>query len=470
MSAVAIVDARVLTMDDERRDLERATVLVEDGEIVAVGSNVEIPVGSRVIEAAGRAVIPGLVNAHTHVPQILLRGGYSHDRPLYEWLYNVLYPGLSVYENDDIRCATLLFATEALMNGVTTIVDNEDAGTRSMVSTAASTVEALVESGIRAVYARMFADQPAPGFEDYLGAVRAKAPDVPDSDIFVDTDRVLADLDEIVRRYDRAGEGRIRVWPSPAIPGIVSRRALQRSRQIARERGTMWTMHVAEDERERVQHMMGAVEYLDSVGALNERLLAAHCIDVSDREIRLLAESGTRVSTQPASNAFLGAGVAPVPRMLRAGIPMGIGTDDANCSDAVDLFGSMKLLALLHRAVSRDPGAISPQRVVEMATIEGARVLGMDDLIGSIEVGKRADLVILDLEEPRMTPAADLYAALVFLQPTVAVRTVIVDGRVVVERGVPTFLGADGDLAALVREASERSRGIADRARLQVGR
>ena len=195
MSAVAIVDARVLTMDDERRDLERATVLVEDGEIVAVGSNVEIPVGSRVIEAAGHAVIPGLVNAHTHVPQILLRGGYSHDRPLYEWLYNVLYPGLSVYENDDIRCATLLFATEALMNGVTTIVDNEDAGTRSMVSTAASTVEALVESGIRAVYARMFADQPAPGFEDYLGAVRAKAPDVPDSDIFVDTDRVLADLD-----------------------------------------------------------------------------------------------------------------------------------------------------------------------------------------------------------------------------------------------------------------------------------
>ena len=232
----------------------------------------------------------------------------------------------------------------------------------------------------------------------------------------------------------------------------------------------MWTMHVAEDERERVQHMMGAVEYLDSVGALDERLLAAHCIDVSDREIRLLAESGTRVSTQPASNAFLGAGVAPVPRMLRAGIPMGIGTDDANCSDAVDLFGSMKLLALLHRAVSRDPGAISPQRVVEMATIEGARVLGMDDLIGSSEVGKRADLVILDLEEPRMTPAADLYAALVFLQPTVAVRTVIVDGRVVVERGVPTFLGADGDLAALVREASERSRGIADRARLQVGR
>lgn len=470
MTVTAIVNARVLTMDAERRELPRATILVEGRDIIAVGDSLPVPADAHVIEAAGRAVIPGLVNAHTHVPQILLRGGYSHDRPLYEWLYNVLYPGLSVYEADDIRTATLLFATEALLNGVTTIVDNEDAGTRSMAATAAATVEALLDSGIRAVYARMFADSPAPGFEPFLAAVRAKAPNVPDSDIFVDTDHVLGQLDELVRRHDGAGGGRIRVWPSPAIPGIVSRRAVRRSQEIARERGTMWTMHVAEDERERQQHGMGAVEYLDSIGALDPRLLAAHCIDITDREIRLLAEAGTRVSTQPASNAFLGAGVAPVPRLLASGVTVGIGTDDANCSDAVDVFGSMKLLALLHRAVGRDAGAISARRVVEMATIEGARAIGMDDVIGSIEPGKRADLVLLDLTDPRMTPAVDLSAALVFLQPAVTVRTVLVDGRVVVDEGRPTFLGGDGGLADLVRDAADRSSSIARRAGLEVAR
>jgi atrazine chlorohydrolase/5-methylthioadenosine/S-adenosylhomocysteine deaminase/melamine deaminase len=468
MTLTAIVGARTLTMDPQRREFAQATIFIEDNEIIAVGAGLEAPAGARVIDARGKAVMPGLVNAHTHVPQILLRGGYSHDRPLYEWLYNVLYPGLSAYDLDDVRCATLLFATEALLNGVTTIVDNEDAGMRSMVATAGTTVGALAESGIRAVYARMFADHPAPGYGDYLAAIRAKAPDVRDSDIFVDTDRVLADLDEVVRRYDGAGDGRIRVWPSPAIPGIVSLRALRRSQEIARERDTMWTMHVAEDERERVTAMMGAVEYLDYVHALDDRLLAAHCVDITDREIRLIAEAGTKVSTQPASNAFLAAGVAPVPQLLRAGVTVGIGTDDANCSDAVDVFGSMKLLALLHRAVTRDAGVISPRKVVEMATIDGAHALGMGRLIGSIEPGKRADLVILDLDEPRMTPAVDLYAALVFQQPVVAVRTVLVDGRTVVADGLPTFLASPHELGDLVREATRRSSAIAARAGLRA--
>lgn len=468
MTITAIVGARTLTMDSERREFSKATVLIEDNEIIAVGPDVMAPAGARVLDGSGKAVMPGLVNAHTHVPQILLRGGYSHDRPLHEWLYNVLYPGLSAYDLTDVSCATLLFSAEALMNGVTTIVDNEDVGTGAMIETADATIQALAHSGIRAVYARMFADHPAPGFDDYIKTIRAKASEVSDADIFVDTDRVLSDLDELVRRFDRAGDGRVRVWPAPAIPGIVSVRALRRSQQIARERGTMWTTHVAEDERERLTSMMGTVEYLDYIGALDDRLLAAHCVDVSDREIRLLAEAGTKVSTQPASNAFLGAGVAPVPQMLRAGITVGIGTDDANCSDTVDVFGSMKLLALIHRAVSRDAGVISPRKVVEMATIDGAAALGMDGQIGSIEPGKLADLVILDLTDPRLTPAEDLYSALVFQHPVVAVRTVIVDGNIVVDGGLPTFLDGEQGMVELTREAAWRSRNVAKRSRLKV--
>jgi cytosine/adenosine deaminase-related metal-dependent hydrolase len=436
----AIVDARVLTLDEARTEHPRATILVEDQHIVAVGPEVKAPAGAIVLPASGMAAIPGLVNAHTHVPQILLRGGYSHDRPLFEWLYNVLYPGLGAYGPDDLRCATRLFAAEALSNGVTTIVDNEDAGVDDMLAAAASTIPALEESGIRAIYARMFADHPVAEFDGFLAAIRARAPQVPDGSLFIDTDHALGGLDELITRYDGAGQGRIRVWPSPALPGIVSERAIRRCQQIARQRGTMWTIHVAEDERERLAAMLGPIEYLDALRVLDDRLLAAHCVDVTDRELRILAETGTRVSTQPTSNAFLGAGVAPVPRLLQAGVLVALGTDDANCSDAVDMFGSMKLLALIHRAVTKDAGAISPQKVVEMATIDGAKALGMDHEIGSIEAGKKADIVLLDLNDPRMTPAIDLYPALVFQQPVATVRTVLVDGKIVVDNGLPTFL------------------------------
>lgn len=458
-------------MDSDRRVIDDAVVLIEDGQICAVERAVDLPVpgGAEVVDATDHAVIPGLVNAHTHGPQILLRGGPSHDRHLYDWLFNILYPGLGAYDAADLRCATTLFATEALLHGVTTVVDNEDAGTNDMPAHAATTIDALRSTGIRAVYARMFADRADPALDRYVAALRGGDTAPPAESLMVPTERVLADLDDIVRRFDGCDEGRIRVWPAPAIASIVSERALRRCQEIARERGSRWTMHLAEDRRERQVQLMGSVEYLASIGGLDERLVAAHCIDIEPREVRLLRSAGTTVSTQPASNAFLGAGIAPVPELLAAGVTVGIGTDDTNCSDTVDVFGSMKLLAMIHRASREDASAITPERIVEMATIDGAHVIGMGDTIGSIEVGKRADLVLLDLRSVSMTPAWDLCAALVFMGPARAVRTVLVDGRVVVRDGRPTYLGAGGE-RELTEEAWARAARITDAAGLERAR
>lgn len=468
MAAGAVVGGRVLTMDPSRRELADGVILFEDGEIVAVGTSAEVtvPEGVEVIDASGHAVIPGLVNAHTHVPQILLRGGPSHDRHLYDWLFGVLYPGLAAYSLEDIRCATRLFAAESLAHGVTTIVDNEDVRPDDMLNAAQATIDALRETGIRAVYARMFADQVEPALDGYIRAIRGGQGAPPSPSLIVPTERVLSDLDELVHRFDGVDDGRIRVWPAPAIPMIVSETALRHSRSIAHERSVMWTVHIAEDHRERDVAFMGAVEYLHAIGVLDSRLLAAHCVDVQHREVRQLLSADAKVSTQPSSNSFLGAGVAPVPDMLDMGVTVGIGTDDANCSDTADVFASMKLLALLHRATQRDASVITPERVVEMATIDGARAIGMDHLIGSIEIGKRADLVLLDLSTVSMAPAWDLCAALVFMDPARAVRTVLVDGRQVVENGTPTFLGAGGE-PQLVHEAYERSGRILEQAGLE---
>src|SRR3546814_3137446 len=173
----------------------------------------------------------------------------------------------------------------------------------------------------------MFADRVEPARDGYIGALRGGQDAPPAPSLLIPTERVLSELDELVRRFDGVDEGRIRVWPAPAIPLIVSETAMRHSSAIAHERGVMWTMHVAEDTRERSVSRMGPVEHLHAIGALDSRLLAAHCVDIEPREMRHLAHAGAKVPTQPASNAFLGAGVAPVHDILAAGVTVGIGTE-----------------------------------------------------------------------------------------------------------------------------------------------
>jgi cytosine/adenosine deaminase-related metal-dependent hydrolase len=470
VTAKAIINGRVLTVDPGREVAENGVVLIEGRHIAAVGTDPDLASNAdEIIDASGMAVLPGLVNAHTHVPQILLRGGASQDRDLWDWIFNVLYPGLGVYTPADIEVATTLYCTEALLHGVTTIVDNEDAGWGRYEECADAAVRAFLRTGIRAVYAKMYADGGVPGAEAFYDRVMAKEPGVRHVDTLEELGAIARQLDAIHRAHDGAGGGRIEVWPAPLTPLAASVEALRLGQRLAREWGRSWTLHVDESRLERSVIGMSSTEFLARHQLLDERLLAGHCVHSSARDVRLLAAHGVRVSTQPVSNSYLASGIAPIPEFLSRGVKVGMGTDDGCCNDTVNLLADMKVLACLHRAKAEDPSILTAEQIVELATIGGASAAGMDDRIGSLEPGKLADIVLLDLRRAHMVPAANLAAALVWQANGSEVDTVLVDGDVVVRHGRPTFLTAEEE-QDLYTDAAVRAAAIAQRAGIAASR
>lgn len=471
MTRIAFVGGRILTMDAQRRMINGGTVVVEDQFIAEVGPTESVDVrGAEVIDASGMAVLPGFINTHTHVPQILLRGGASHDHGLLPWLHNVLYPGLAAYSNEDIRVATLLYCAEALRSGITTVVDNEDIRPADFGPAADAGIAAFAAAGIRAIYARIYFDAPRAELTELVSTIQANAPDLTRVDESADTDHVLADMDRLIARHDRSAGGRIRVWPGPSIPFMVSERGIRAAQKMAETRTGGWTMHVSEDAMERDVHRMNTPEYLHNLGLLDHRLLAAHCVHIGQRDVRLLRHHGVKISTQPVSNSYLGAGIAPVPELLASGVCVGLGTDDANCNDSVNMIADMKVLALTHRALHQDASIITPEKILEMATIDGAKCIGMADQIGSIEAGKRADLITISLRHPQMVPAHDLAAAIVFQAYGNEVNDVVVDGAVVMRDRVLAFLPTPQQESDLLNDAADRSAAILAKARIMADR
>jgi atrazine chlorohydrolase/5-methylthioadenosine/S-adenosylhomocysteine deaminase/melamine deaminase len=209
----------------------------------------------------------------------------------------------------------------------------------------------------------------------------------------------------------------------------------------------MWTLHLDESPYDKRAALLGGYEWLEAHHALDDRLLAAHCVHASSRDVRLLRRHDVKVAHQATSNGYLASGTAPIPEMLQAGITVGLGTDDANCNDGVNLFADMKVMYLAQRARTLDPGVVTPEKIVEAVTIDAARAVGMADRIGSLEPGKLADLAIVELNEPELTPLYDVYSHLVYAIKGSHVRTVVVDGKLVVRERRMTTLDTDQVLA-----------------------
>jgi len=442
MTLRAIVGGRILTMDAQRRILSRGTVLIEDETIIAVRPTDETPVpdAAERIDASGSVVMPGLVNAHTHGPQILLRAGSNHDRDLTEWLFTSLYPGLAQYTRADLELGLRHFVLESLRAGVTTVVLNDHVHPFDPLPAIGTAVRVLTDTGIRAVYARMFTDARRPGSPGLMDTVLAREPGVNPAFVLRDTDAILADLEQMYRRHDRAAGGRIRVCASPSTVSTTSVQALAQSRAWAQEYDGIWSLHLAETPGDRPIAEMSAVDYLASHHLLDDRLLIGHGVHLNPRDLRQLAAADTRLSTQPVSNGVLGSGIAPVPAMLTAGITVGIGTDDANCNDGCDLLADLKTLGVLQRAAERDPGAITAEELLEIATLGGARAAGLAHVTGSLTPGLQADIILLDASAPHLNPAPNLPAMLAWQATGRDVHTVLVAGRVVLRRGVPDWL------------------------------
>ena len=470
MSLTALVNGAVMTMDPERRVIESGTILIEDQHISAVGptGTVELPEGARIIDAGGMVSLPGLINGHTHACQSLLRGLASNqDRRVWNWLINVVHPGLTAYRPEDITVAARLYCVEAIRSGMTCFVDNHDAWPDQTLMAGKRVMDVYAEAGVRAMFGRMMFDQMPDWLWKETEEAMATDTGVVHADLWHPTDALLNDLEKLIRAYNGSAGGRIQVWPAPTGVAAVSERLMRTSQSLARDNGTMWTIHLVQGPA--AEHGATSIQWMAGKGLLDSRLLASHCVNVTRNDIALLKAADVRGCTQIASNSFLAMGMAPVPDLLQAGVTLGMGTDDVNCNGSVNLLSDMKTLALAHRILRDDPSALTPEKVLEMATIDGARMVGMEREIGSIEVGKRADVVLIDLRHPQMTPAAHLPSAIVFQAYGNEVDTVIIDGNVVMQNRQLTWL-TPAEERGLYRDASERAQAIARRARIHTDR
>jgi cytosine/adenosine deaminase-related metal-dependent hydrolase len=464
---LAVVNATILTLDPSRRVIHGGSVAIDGDHITSVGgpNTIDTSGAGRVIDAKGKVLMPGFVNAHTHAIHNLLRGGLSDDRVLYDWLLNVLYPGVLAYTAEDARTAARLFCVEAIRSGITTVVDNADYGRLDYLADA--TIETYKEMGLRAIYARMFSDYTPPELIPYIEAIEAKEPEVHhDPQPYEETQEALDSISRLIQRHHGAADGRIQVWPSPGIAIFTTREGLLGAKDLARRNGTMLTIHVAESKFDAQQHGVSGVEYLASIGFLGPDVLAGHCVQLDDNDIRMFKVLDVKMSNNVVSNMFLASGIAPVAKLVLAGVTVGLGTDDCNCNGSVNMLSDMKFAALAQKVKYGNSAAITAEKVVEMATIDGARAVGLQDRIGSIEVGKKADFILLDLAHPQAVPMFSVPSVLVYQCYGNEVDTVVIDGQILMEGRSLTMMSNEEE-AELLIAAQKAAEAVVERAGMQ---
>ena len=401
-------------MDRERRIVD-ADVLVRDGKIAAVGRTVGRAGGTTVIDCKGLIVLPGLIQAHIHLCQTLFRG-LADDLTLEAWLARRIWPLEAAHTKESVYWSAMLGAAELLLGGTTAILDMET------VRHTGAAFEALEEIGLRATAGKCLMDA-------------ASNP----ASLRESTDKALQESADLCAKWHGAANGRLRYCFAPRFVPSCTGPLLRAVSDLAERAGAVVHTHAAETplELQMVKRETGndEISYLDSVGISGPRAALAHCVWVDGEGISRLARQQTNVVHCPSSNLKLGSGVAPIPEMLAAGCRVGLGADGAPCNNRLDAFEEMRLAALIQKP-RLGPESLPAAQVLELATLGGARAVGLEAEIGSIEVGKRADLTVVDLDGPHAQPDdADLISRIVYSARAADVRHVVVDGRVVVRDG-----------------------------------
>ncbi|MHB9099250.1 MAG: amidohydrolase [Syntrophales bacterium] len=405
-----ITGGTLLTMEEPAGIVEEPMIGIRDGKILFVknvpqGTEPCPDAGER-IDASGCLVMPGLVNTHTHLPMALFRG-FADDLPLMKWLNDYIFPAEERFINrDTVYAGSMLAIAEMILSGTTTFCDG--------YFFEGAVASAAIACGMRGVVAQ--------GFIDFPSSDRP------------DTYRHREHADHFIGEWqDRSP------LIAPALichsPYTCSPDTLRTIKAAAREAATTFQIHVSETREEvaliHAKYGKKPVHHLHDLGLLDQGTIAAHCIWLADDELDILAASGAKVAHDPESNMKLGAGVSPVPAMLSRGIDVGLGTDGCASNNNLDLFGEMGMCAKLHKVFSEDPTLLPAEKVVAMATLGGARVLGMGDRIGSITPGKCADIIMVDLKKPHLTPLYHPFSQLVYAVSGSDVSTAIIGGKVV---------------------------------------
>lgn len=424
--SILIKNANIIPMTEANSVIEKGYLIIEGDRITAVGSQ-EPPIGSytQIIDATNHLVLPGFVNAHTHAAMTLLRG-YADDLPLMEWLETKIWPLEAKLTGEDVYWGTMLAIVEMIKSGTTCFAD--------MYFFMDQVARAVEDSGIRAVLSR--------------GMVGVG----PENQAALEESRAL------VTDWSGKAQGRISFKLGPHAPYTCPPDYLQKVMALAAELNIGLNIHIAETltEFEDIKRIYGRtpVVHLASLGLFAYPTVGAHCVHVTEEEIQILAQHKVGVVHNPESNMKLASGIAPVPAMLKAGIPVALGTDGASSNNNLDMLQEMRSCALLHKVNSYDPTVIPAYQALEMATVNGCQALGLPE-VGVIQAGYKADLILVSLQEAHMIPRYDIIANLVYAGQAADVQTVIINGQVVMEnRIIKTF--DEQEVLTQAKRAAER--------------
>jgi len=403
-----ITNGLVITMDAQNSIIENGAVTVVGDAIAAVGPADELSKtpARETIDARGGIVMPGLINTHTHAAMTLFRG-LADDLPLAEWLNEHIFPAEALLDADKVYAGALLGCTEMILSGTTCFCD--------MYLFEVAVARAAAAAGMRAVVGEVLYDFPSPNYGP-----------------------IEKGLDYTRRLIDAwRDDPLVSVAVEPHSPYLCAPDLLIEAANIARENRVPLVIHLSETRKEvdDVREKYGAtpVGHLAQLGVLAPNLLACHCVVLSDEDIDLLAEHDVKVSHNPESNMKLASGIAPAAELIHRGICTGLGTDGCSSNNNLDLFAEMDMAAKLHKASSLDPTVMDAATVLRMATIDGARALGLDRVTGSLESGKKADIIVIDTNKPHLTPMYRPESHLVYTAGGSDVAATIVNGRVLMK-------------------------------------
>ncbi|WP_141502871.1 5'-deoxyadenosine deaminase [Paenibacillus luteus] len=440
MSTLLIRNAVVMTMNAQD-DIFTGVVLIKGNRIMQLGEGLEAMDADRVIDAGGKVLLPGFVQTHIHLCQTLFRGR-ADDLSLIEWLKEKIWPLEAAHSEDSVYYSAMLGIGELIRSGTTTILDMET------VHYTESAFQAIKESGIRALSGKVMMDH---GTEVPLALQE-------------NTQKSLQDSVDLLEKWHGAENGRIQYAFCPRFVVSCTEELLVGVRDLSAKYGVMVHTHASENAGEiamvEAERGMRNVIYLDHIGLAKPNLILAHSIWLDDEEKRIIRERGVKVTHCPGSNMKLSSGVAEIPLLLEQGIDVGIGADGAPCNNNLDMFQEMRLTAYMQK-VKHGPTVMNARTVLRMATMGGAKVLGLEKEIGSIEAGKLADLQLLDLEDFHVYPSfdADWYSRVVYAATRGDVDTVLIDGQLVMENKLVRTV----DKKIVLKEADRSLRKLIER-------
>lgn len=450
-------NATIITMNPQRQVITNGAVSISGNRIAAVGKSRDIidqyP-GEEIINCNGNILMPGLIDSHVHLAQAMIRG-CADDLGLLDWLGKRVWVLQGNYSHADGKASAALCTLEMIKSGTTSFIEVMLAERYGFDGVA----ETVLQSGMRAAIGKIVMDLPSYAKKEnfmYPGMIE-------------DGETSIQHTLDAYDKWNGANNGQIRVWFGPRTPGGVTPGLYDRISKLAAERGMGITIHLSEVREDidyaRSQGFRTPTEFALGHGLLGPQTVLAHCVWTDEKDWEILAQTGTHVSHNPASNAKTATGIAPVHKMLQAGVNVSIGCDGGPSNNTYDMIREFRLVSYLGNLLESDPTVVPAETVLEMATLRGAQAFGMEDQLGSIEVGKLADLIVINTDTPHMTPVWDPVSAVVYTAHGSDVETVVIDGKFVMRnRQVLTL-----DEPSILAEARRRAAEVAQRGGVPTG-